>query len=78
MLNPAKSKFQANQDELVTLLPIPGHKALLRDLIAYAVPVPAGCMSNSYLCGKIKNYLIFDLHLIDVTLGRGRLAFVSF
>lgn len=48
------------------------------DLIAYAAQVPASCTHNSYLCSRIKKDYIFDLHLIDVTIGRNKIAFVSF
>lgn len=61
--------------KLITLMPT--LDLVQTDLIEFAVQIPASCIYNSYLCSK-KDDLIFDLHFIDVGVGKYRIAFVSF
>lgn len=73
MLNPGL--YQENQAELVTLMPSLGHKALFRVISLHTLCrfLQVACIIHIYVAKK--DYLIFGLHLIDISVGRNRIAF---
>lgn len=67
--------YWVNQDGLLTLMSI--QSSVQSELVASAGQIPTSCIYNSHLCSK-EGGLIFDLHFIDVGVGRNRIVFASF